>query len=117
MAKPRALISVSDKRGAVEFARELISLGYEVVSSGGTAKALRDAGLDVLDVSEVTGFPEMLDGRVKTLHPKVHAGILARPTSAHMGQLATMGIEPIDIVAVNLYPFQRTVDSGADRGK
>ena len=115
VAKPRALISVSDKRGAVEFARELISLGYEVVSSGGTAKALRDAGLDVLDVSEVTGFPEMLDGRVKTLHPKVHAGILARPTSAHMGQLATMGIEPIDIVAVNLYPFQRTVDSGADR--
>ncbi len=115
MSKPRALVSVSDKRGAVEFAGELIALGYEVVSSGGTAKALRQAGLDVKDVAEITGFPEMLDGRVKTLHPRVHAGILARPTPDHMAQLAEADIAPIDIVAVNLYPFQRTVDSGAGR--
>jgi len=115
MSKPIALVSVSDKRGAVEFAGELIALGYEVVSSGGTAKALRQAGLDVKDVAEITGFPEMLDGRVKTLHPRVHAGILARPTPDHMAQLAEADIAPIDIVAVNLYPFQRTVDSGAGR--
>lgn len=115
MAQPRALVSVSDKRGAVEFASELAALGYEVVSSGGTARVLRSAGLDVKDVAEITGFPEMLDGRVKTLHPMVHAGILARPTPDHMGQLAGAGIAPINIVAVNLYPFQRTVDSGAGR--
>ena len=115
MAKPRALVSVSDKRGVVEFVGELLALGYEVVSSGGTARVLRGAGLDVKDVAEITGFPEMLDGRVKTLHPMVHAGILARPTPEHMGQLKEAGIAPIDVVAVNLYPFQRTVDSGAER--
>lgn len=117
MSVRRALISVSDKQGVVEFARDLMALGYEVVSSGGTARALRDAGLDVMDVADVTGFPEMLDGRVKTLHPKVHGGILARPTAEHMRQLSEAGIDPIDIVAVNLYPFQKTVDRGADRAE
>ncbi|MGI6555065.1 MAG: bifunctional phosphoribosylaminoimidazolecarboxamide formyltransferase/IMP cyclohydrolase [Bacillota bacterium] len=108
-AKKRALVSVSDKSGVVEFAKELTVLGYEVVSTGGTAKTLREAGVEVTYVSDVTGFPEILDGRVKTLHPKVHGGILARRTPEHLGQLEENGITPIDIVAVNLYPFRQTI--------
>ncbi|MFZ5590459.1 MAG: bifunctional phosphoribosylaminoimidazolecarboxamide formyltransferase/IMP cyclohydrolase [Bacillota bacterium] len=107
--RPRALLSVSDKTGLTDFARGLIELGFEIVSTGGTAKALREAGLEVTYVSDVTGFPEILDGRVKTLHPRVHGGILARRTPAHMEQLAAQGIVPIDLVAVNLYPFRQTV--------
>ena len=106
----RALLSVSDKRGLVEFATGLAALGWELVSTGGTAEALRKAGLSVVPVEQVTGFPEMMDGRVKTLHPKVHGGLLAR--RAHPGDraaLAQHGIVPIDLVAVNLYPFRETV--------
>jgi phosphoribosylaminoimidazolecarboxamide formyltransferase/IMP cyclohydrolase len=106
----RALLSVSDKRGVVEFARALVDLGWELVSTGGTADALRKAGLPVMPVEKVTGFPEMMDGRVKTLHPKVHGGLLARRD--HPGDraaLAEHGITPIDLVAVNLYPFRDTV--------
>jgi phosphoribosylaminoimidazolecarboxamide formyltransferase/IMP cyclohydrolase len=107
---PRALISVSDKRGAVAFARGLVELGWEIVSTGGTANALKEAGVPVITVEEVTGFPEMLDGRVKTLHPAVHGGILARRDLAeHRNAIEKHGIAPIDLVAVNLYPFQRTV--------
>jgi phosphoribosylaminoimidazolecarboxamide formyltransferase / IMP cyclohydrolase len=106
---PRALLSVSDKTGLVEFARELHSLGWEIVSTGGTAKALRAAHLPVKDVSEITGVPEMMDGRVKTLHPAVHGGLLARRDVAeHMDALREHGIAPIDLVAVNLYPFRET---------
>ncbi len=106
----RALISVHDKTGAVDFARGLAALGVEVLSTGGTAKLLREAGVKVVDVAEVTGFPEMLDGRVKTLHPKVHGGILARrEVPAHMAALDTHDIRPIDLVAVTLYPFERAV--------
>jgi len=106
----RALLSVSDKKGLVEFGRELSSLGIEIISTGGTARALRDAGIPVKEVSQVTGFPEMLDGRVKTLHPVIHGGILARRDIArHMGELRAHGIEPIDMVVVNLYPFEATV--------
>jgi phosphoribosylaminoimidazolecarboxamide formyltransferase/IMP cyclohydrolase len=102
----RALLSVSDKTGLAEFGAGLVRLGFELVSTGGTAKALRTAGLPVTDVAAVTGFPEMLDGRVKTLHPRVHGGILAdRRLVAHREQLATMAIEPFDLVVVNLYPF------------
>src|SRR5436309_7645744 len=105
----RALISVSDKSGIVEFARVLRDLGVELVSTGGTAKALREAGLDVRDVSELTGFPEMMDGRVKTLHPKVHGGLLAvRDDPEHQAAMAAQGIGAIDLVVVNLYPFQQT---------
>jgi phosphoribosylaminoimidazolecarboxamide formyltransferase/IMP cyclohydrolase len=109
MAKiQRALISLTDKSGIVEFAAGLGGLGVEVVSTGGTAKRLRDAGLAVRDVSEVTGFPEMLDGRVKTLHPKVHGGILAvRSDPSHMDALKGHGIQPIDMVVVNLYAFEK----------
>ena len=106
----RALLSVSDKRGLVEFARELAALGWEIVSTGGTAEALRKAGVPVIPVEQVTGFPEMMDGRVKTLHPKVHGGVLAR--RGHPGDRAALeqhGITPIDLVAVNLYPFRETV--------
>ncbi len=107
---PRALISVSDKRGIVGFAQGLIALGWEIISTGGTAAALRAAGLPVTTVDAVTGFPEILDGRVKTLHPRVHAGLLARRDVAeHTATLAEHGIEPFDLVAVNLYPFQRTI--------
>lgn len=108
--KKRALISVSDKTGAVEFAKELDALGYDIVSTGGTAKVLRDAGLNIIGVSDITGFPECLDGRVKTLHPMIHAGILAvRGNSEHMKQLRDLSILPIDIVAINLYPFKQTI--------
>jgi phosphoribosylaminoimidazolecarboxamide formyltransferase / IMP cyclohydrolase len=106
----RALLSVHDKTGVVDFAKGLQALGVEILSTGGTAKLLRDAGVAVVDVAQVTGFPEMLDGRVKTLHPKVHGGILARrDTPAHMQALEAHGIGPIDLVAVALYPFEQTV--------
>ena len=104
----RALISVSDKAGVAEFATGLAGLGVEILSTGGTAKLLREKGLKVKDVSEVTGFPEMLDGRLKTLHPKIHGGILAiRANAEHRGQLEAQGIGFIDLVAVNLYPFEK----------
>jgi phosphoribosylaminoimidazolecarboxamide formyltransferase/IMP cyclohydrolase len=107
---PRALLSVSDKTGLVDFARGLAAIGFDLVSTGGTARALRDGGLRVADVSEVTGFPEMLDGRVKTLHPAVHGGLLARrDLAAHVAAIGEHGIAPIDLVAVNLYPFRETV--------
>ncbi len=110
MTVTQALISVSDKRGIVDFARELATLGVKLLSTGGTAKLLREAGLAVTDVSDHTGFPEMLDGRVKTLHPKVHGGILARrDLPEHMETIAAHGIERIDLVVVNLYPFRQTV--------
>jgi phosphoribosylaminoimidazolecarboxamide formyltransferase/IMP cyclohydrolase len=106
----RALISVSDKTGIIEFAAMLSSFGVEIISTGGTAKAIRDTGLNVTDVSEVTGFPEMMDGRVKTLHPMVHGAFLAlRDNDGHLAAMKTHGIEPIDLVAVNLYPFEQTV--------
>src|SRR5690606_38835329 len=111
---PRAILSVSDKRGLVEFARGLAELDWEIVSTGGTARALREAGIAVRDVSEVTSHPEMMDGRVKTLHPAVHAGILARRDNAeHMRALEQMGYGTVDLVAVNLYPFEETVAAGA----
>jgi phosphoribosylaminoimidazolecarboxamide formyltransferase / IMP cyclohydrolase len=110
----RALIAVFDKEGVVEFARELAALGVELVSSGGTAATIAAAGIDVAPVEAVTGFPEMLDGRVKTLHPRIHAGILAdRRKPEHGSQLAEHDIVPIDLVVVNLYPFRETVASGA----
>ena len=106
----RALLSVSDKTGLVEFARGLADAGVALLSTGGTAKALAAAGLDVTEIDAYTGFPEMLDGRVKTLHPKVHAGILARrDSSEHAATLAAHGIPPIDLVVVNLYPFRETI--------
>jgi phosphoribosylaminoimidazolecarboxamide formyltransferase/IMP cyclohydrolase len=110
----RALLSVSDKSALIEFARALAGHGIELVSTGGTAKALADAGLKVRDVSELTGFPEMMDGRVKTLHPKVHGGLLAiRDNPDHAQAMKTHGIGPIDLLVVNLYPFEATVDMGA----
>ncbi|BDG75330.1 bifunctional phosphoribosylaminoimidazolecarboxamide formyltransferase/IMP cyclohydrolase [Roseomonas fluvialis] len=110
----RALISVSDKAGLVEFGRFLAGRGTEILSTGGTARALREAGVPVKDVSEHTGFPEILDGRVKTLVPQVHGGILGRRDLAeHLAQMASHGIAPIDLVAVNLYPFEATVAAGA----
>jgi phosphoribosylaminoimidazolecarboxamide formyltransferase/IMP cyclohydrolase len=106
---PRALLSVSDKSGLVDFARALHELGWELISTGGTSKAIRDAGLPCADVSAVTNFPEMLDGRVKTLHPAVHGGLLARrDLPEHMAAIAEHGIAPIDLVCVNLYPFRQT---------
>jgi phosphoribosylaminoimidazolecarboxamide formyltransferase/IMP cyclohydrolase len=106
----QALISVSDKRGVVDFARALTEFGVKLLSTGGSARLLRDAGLPVTEVSDYTGFPEMLDGRVKTLHPKVHGGILARRDSPeHLAAIAAAGIPPIDMVVVNLYPFEQTV--------
>lgn len=109
MAAHRALISVSDKRGLVDLGRGLAQLGYLLVASGGTAKALSAAGLAVQEVSELTGFPEVLGGRVKTLHPAVHAGILARRIPEHLAELAAHGLAPIDLVVCNLYPFAATV--------
>src|SRR3954465_7424677 len=107
----RALLSVSDKTGLVDFARELVTkYGVELISTGGTRKALADAGLPVKDISEVTGFPEILDGRVKTLHPKIHGGILhVRGNQQHTRIVAEQGIQPIDLVVCNLYPFEATV--------
>ena len=108
--KKRALISVSDKCGIVDFAKELVSLGYEIISTGGTKTALDKAGIKTIGISDITGFPECLDGRVKTLHPAVHAGLLAmRGNKEHMSQLEKLGINTIDIVAVNLYPFKQTI--------
>ena len=105
-----ALISVSDKTGVVDLARALHALGVKLISTGGTAKLLAQEGLPVTEVAEVTGFPEMLDGRVKTLHPKVHGGLLARrDLPEHRAALAAHGIETIDILVVNLYPFEATV--------
>jgi phosphoribosylaminoimidazolecarboxamide formyltransferase/IMP cyclohydrolase len=109
----RALISVSDKTGIVDFARELKTFGVEIISTGGTAKTLRDAGIDVLEVSDVTGFPEMMDGRVKTLHPKIHGALLGlRDNAEHVEAMRKHSIEPIDMVVVNLYPFEQTIMSG-----
>ena len=108
--KKRALVSVSDKTGIVEFCKRLIACDFEIISTGGTAKALKDAGLPVIGISELTGFPECLDGRVKTLHPIVHAGLLAmRSNPEHMSQLEKLNINTIDVVAVNLYPFKATI--------
>lgn len=106
----RALISLTDKSGIEGFARELEKLGIEILSTGGTAKKMRDHGIKVMDVSEFTGFPEMLDGRVKTLHPKVHGGILAqRANPDHQAQMQEHGLKPVDLIAVNLYAFEKTV--------
>lgn len=113
--KKRALVSVSDKAGVVEFCKGLVKNGFEIISTGGTAKVLKDAGLKVIGISEITGFPECLDGRVKTLHPNVHAGLLAmRSNPEHMAQLEKLNINTIDIVCVNLYPFKATLLKGAD---
>lgn len=110
----RALLSVSDKNGLIDFAKALSSHGIELISTGGTAKAIADAGLKVRDVSDLTGFPEMMDGRVKTLHPKVHGGLLAiRGNAEHDKSATDHGIAPIDLLVVNLYPFEATVDKGA----
>ena len=115
MSKPRALLSVTDKTGIVEFGNGLLEQGFELLSTGGTAKALREAGLQVTDVAEVTGFPEMLDGRVKTLHPLIHGGLLADlRLPSHVEQLAGAGISPISIVGVNLYAFEQTVKGPHD---
>src|ERR1035438_6813098 len=106
----RALLSVSDKTGLVSLARVLAAAGVELISTGGTARALREAGLTVTDLSAYTGFPEMLDGRVKTLHPKVHGGLLyLRGNANHEAAVSAQGIQPIDLVVVNLYPFEMTV--------
>jgi len=114
----RALLSVSDKTGLVPFAQALAGYGITLVSTGGTAKALRDAGLTVVDVAEVTGSPEMMDGRVKTLHPKIHGGLLAmRDNAEHVASMDVHGIPPIDLLVVNLYPFEATVAGGADFDK
>ena len=108
--KRRAFLSVSDKTGIVEFAKALVELGFELISTGGTERTIRESGVSVTNVSEITGFPECLDGRVKTLHPMVHAGILAmRENPEHMRQIAELGVTPIDVVCVNLYPFKQTV--------
>ena len=105
----RALLSVTDKTGLVEFAQALAGFRVELVSTGGTARTLREAGLAVKDISDLTGFPEMLDGRVKTLHPKVHGGLLyIRGNAEHESAVAAHGIEPIDMVVVNLYAFEKT---------
>src|SRR5258706_7643463 len=113
---PRALISVSDKTGLVDFARGLVSRGFGLVSTGGTARALQQAGLAVVGISELTGFPEMMDGRVKTLHPLVHGGLLAvRDDPAHAAAMERHGIGAIDLVVVNLYPFEATIAKGAGR--
>ena len=106
----RALLSVSDKTGLIDLARGLQGFGVELISTGGTRKALADAGLVVRDIADVTGFPEILDGRVKTLHPKIHGGLLAvRDNPQHAQTIAAQGIQPIDLVVCNLYPFEQTV--------
>lgn len=109
----RALLSVSDKEGLPQLGRALADRGVELVSTGGTARALREAGLEVRDVSDLTGFPEMMDGRVKTLHPKVHGGLLAlRDNDDHVASMQEHEIGAIDLVVVNLYPFEATVEIG-----
>ena len=114
----RALLSVSDKSGLADLGRALARHGVELVSTGGTAAALREAGLEVRDISDLTGFPEMMDGRVKTLHPKVHGGLLAvRDDPEHVAAMAEHGIGAIDLVVVNLYPFAQTVAKGAGRAE
>ena len=106
----RALVSVSDKTGVVEFVKALASMGVTIISTGGTSRALSEAGVKVIPVEEVTGFPEMMDGRVKTLHPKVHGAILAiKDNDEHIAAMKTHGIESIDLVCVNLYPFEKTI--------
>lgn len=105
----RAILSVYDKSGLLELGRGLVTLGFELIASGGTARVLREAGMPVIRVGDWTGFPEMLEGRVKTLHPAIHAGILAMDTPAHLSELERQGLKPIDLVVCNLYPFQRTV--------
>jgi phosphoribosylaminoimidazolecarboxamide formyltransferase/IMP cyclohydrolase len=107
--KKRAIVSVFDKTDVVDLCRFLQERDWELVSTGGTAAALKAAGVAVTDLSDVTGFPEMLEGRVKTLHPRIHAGILARPTAAHLETLARHDIAPVDLVVVNLYPFAATI--------
>ncbi|MDQ3323693.1 MAG: bifunctional phosphoribosylaminoimidazolecarboxamide formyltransferase/IMP cyclohydrolase, partial [Acidobacteriota bacterium] len=108
----RALISVSDKTGIIEFAQKLTDFGVKIISTGGTAKTLRENGIDVTEVSEATGFPEMMDGRVKTLHPKIHGALLGlRDDAEHLEAMKTHHIEPIDLVVVNLYPFERTIEN------
>jgi phosphoribosylaminoimidazolecarboxamide formyltransferase/IMP cyclohydrolase len=110
MKVQRALISVSDKTGLIPFAKELAAFGIEIISTGGTARAIAEAGIKVIEISDYTGFPEMMDGRVKTLHPKVHGGLLhLRDNSEHVAQAKAHGIKPIDLVVVNLYPFEQTV--------
>ena len=107
----RALVSVSDKTGLVPFVKGLVAAGFEIVSTGGTKRTLDAAGLPTIGIEEVTGFPEIMDGRVKTLHPKVHAGLLARrDREDDMATLAEKEITPIDLVAVNLYPFKQTIE-------
>ena len=108
LAVRRALISVSDKRGLIPFVSGLRDIGVEILSTGGTCRALRDAGIDVIEVSEKTGFPEIMDGRVKTLHPTIHGGLLGR-RGTDEGVMEEHGIEPIDLLAVNLYPFEQTI--------
>ena len=111
MTKKRALISVSDKTGVIDFAKELVELGFEIVSTGGTSKALQENGVPVIGISEVTGFPEILEGRVKTLHPMVHGGLLGKQDDAdHLKQMNEHQIKPIHLVCVNLYPFQQTIE-------
>ena len=111
----RALLSVSDKTGLIDLARALVQRGVELLSTGGSAKAIREAGLPVRDVFEITGFPEMMDGRVKTLHPMVHGGLLAlRDDPSHVAAMEKHNIGPIDLLVVNLYPFEATVAKGAD---
>ena len=106
----RAVISVSDKTGVVEFAKELAALGVEILSTGGTARAMREGGVPVIEVSDYTGFPEMMDGRVKTLHPKIHGGLLCRRANPKdVEDCAKQGIKPIDMVVINLYPFESTI--------
>ena len=107
----RALVSVSDKTGLVEFVSGLVEQGYEIISTGGTKKALEKAGLNIIGISEITGFPEIMDGRVKTLHPKVHGALLCvRSNPDHVRQIKELGIDYIDLVCVNLYPFKQTVE-------
>ena len=115
VAVRRALLSVSDKTGLIEFGKALAARGVELLSTGGSAAALRAAGLEVRDVADVTGYPEMMDGRVKTLHPAVHGGLLAlRDNADHLEAMDTHGIGAIDLLVVNLYPFEETVAKGAD---